>query len=172
MTAEPKRVADIMRTELVTTSPETTLEEFLELAEREGISGAPVVDEAGRAVGVVSLTDVVRALRPDAARELVTEPGAGAPKGEGAGESGDGRARRRLGDRPGVLSGGSEEARTVGDAMTSSVFSVRPEARLADAASFLADAEIHRALVLRNDRPIGLVTTFDLLRAMAAEAEG
>lgn len=178
MASVQKQVSDVMRSDLVTTSRDTPLREFVEIAEREQISGAPVVDDADRPVGVISLTDVVRVLRWDAAGEPVPAGDEGsegtgdraASPGAGGGNGAEGR--RRLGERPGALAGETGGARTVGDVMTSSVFSVRPDASLTEAARFLADAQIHRALVLHEGRLLGLVTTFDLLDALAAGAEG
>jgi len=51
-------VAEIMTTDVVTVSPETSLQEAIQiLAERE-ISGLPVVDSTGDLVGVISETDL------------------------------------------------------------------------------------------------------------------
>ncbi|MEL6581005.1 MAG: CBS domain-containing protein [Cyanobacteria bacterium J06621_12] len=53
-----KTVAEVMTTELITVSPETSLQEAIQiLAERE-ISGLPVVDKQGQLVGVISETDL------------------------------------------------------------------------------------------------------------------
>lgn len=179
MSADRPRVADVMRTDLVTVGPETSLRDFLDLAEREGISGMPVVDGSGRTLGVVSLTDVVRAVQEEVELELAPggaverDPSAGDPGTSGApaffraGSAVD--ARRCLGVRPGALSQQTTGAYTVGDIMTPAVFSLRPDTSLAEAARFLADAEIHRALVFREDRLAGLVTTFDILEALAED---
>lgn len=165
MARQATRVEDVMLTDVITVAPGTPLEEFLEIAGREGISGAPVVDESGRSAGVVSLHDVVRELRSETARALsdTEAPPGGDPAAAGDGDA----ARRSVRERPGALSGGSGKPRTVGDVMTASVFSLRPETGVAEAARILADAEIHRAPVLRDGRVVGLVTTFHLLRALA-----
>lgn len=74
-------VRDAMRTEVVSATPETTVEELIELLREEEISGVPVVDRDGSVVGVVSETDVLRlaldATRPEgvggtAVRDLMT----------------------------------------------------------------------------------------------------
>ena len=53
-----KTVAQIMTTEPITVTPETSLQEAIQiLAERE-ISGLPVVDDGGELVGFISETDL------------------------------------------------------------------------------------------------------------------
>lgn len=168
MSPEARRtVEEVMVRDPVVVSPEAPLSEFVEIALRASISGAPVVDGSGRVTGVVSLHDVVRAMEPEAGRAL-------AAGGSGPGPDADGvparEGRRRVGDRPGAT--GTPGARTVADVMTGSVFTVRPETPVAEAARILAEAEIHRAPVLGGGRLVGLVTTFDLLRALGADAEG
>jgi CBS domain-containing protein len=56
------RAADVMEKDLVTVSPELTLDRFEELLTLEDIGGAPVVDANGALVGIASKTDIVRAL--------------------------------------------------------------------------------------------------------------
>jgi CBS domain-containing protein len=51
---------DIMSTELLTVTPETTLEEVLKLIVSHKVTGVPVVDSDGKMVGVCSDYDVIR----------------------------------------------------------------------------------------------------------------
>ena len=51
--------------------------------------------------------------------------------------------------------------------MTSVTFSVRPDSTLPELASFLLKGKIHRALVFDHRHLVGLVTTLDLVRAIA-----
>ncbi|MEL6929673.1 MAG: CBS domain-containing protein [Cyanobacteria bacterium J06600_6] len=53
-----KTVAEIMTTEVVTVSPETSLQEAIQILAERKISGLPVVDSAGDLVGVISETDL------------------------------------------------------------------------------------------------------------------
>jgi CBS domain-containing protein len=55
------RIMDVMAREVATVSPDSTLKEVATILERNGISGAPVVDGSGRVLGVVSETDLVAA---------------------------------------------------------------------------------------------------------------
>ena len=70
------RVADIMKTELVTALPDTLICELIATLADSHISAVPVVDEHGRMLGVVSSTDVLLAeaeAREDPARSLMME---------------------------------------------------------------------------------------------------
>jgi len=53
-----KTVAQIMTTEIVTVSPETSLETAIKILAEKEISGLPVVNKQGELVGVISETDL------------------------------------------------------------------------------------------------------------------
>ncbi len=53
---------EIMTTDVITISPETTLKEVGEILKRNRVSGLPVVDKDGTVVGVITLTDMLRIL--------------------------------------------------------------------------------------------------------------
>ena len=55
------RAADIMQTDILAVSPELPLDSLEEFFASEDISGAPVQNERGQIVGIVSKTDLVRA---------------------------------------------------------------------------------------------------------------
>lgn len=57
---------DIMRRDLYTVTRDVDVWQLAQLFHDRGINGAPVVDERGVAVGVVSQTDIVRWLREEA----------------------------------------------------------------------------------------------------------
>ena len=64
--AEPKKptqpilVKDHMSTNLVTFRPEDTIDQVMEILTKRKISGAPVVDESGALVGIISEVDCLR----------------------------------------------------------------------------------------------------------------
>lgn len=159
MTGQRTRVRDVMSREVITVPRWTSISEFLDVAERAGISGAPVVDADDRVVGMVSLSDVVRALQAD---KLGT--------GESDGSSFFGEAEAplpsdRLGPRPGATAGAGG-GDTVGDIMTGATVSVAGAREIRDAAAFLAQAGVHRALVMEDGRLAGIVTVHDLLEVL------
>src|SRR5688572_22310785 len=55
-------VKDLMTKSPLTVSPDETLERAAKIMIEKKISGIPVVDEAGRAVGIITESDVFRAL--------------------------------------------------------------------------------------------------------------
>ena len=65
---EPNQILtarDLMATNLLVFRPEQTLLEAIEALIKHGVSGAPVVDEAGELVGVLSELDCLRMLASD-----------------------------------------------------------------------------------------------------------
>src|SRR5215471_5981941 len=57
-------VSEIMAKDVVAVRPELRVEDLEELLLARGISGAPVIDDAGRPIGMVSKTDLVRPRDP------------------------------------------------------------------------------------------------------------
>ncbi len=53
------RVADLMTIDPITVELEATIEVAEELMRRHRVSGLPVVDQAGRLIGVISQTDIL-----------------------------------------------------------------------------------------------------------------
>lgn len=51
-------VSDVMRRDVVTVTASTPIGEVVRIFRERGISGTPVVDEAGKAIGMVSETDL------------------------------------------------------------------------------------------------------------------
>lgn len=65
---EPNRIptaAELMTSRLVTFRPDQTILDAIALLIRHGVSGGPVVDEAGTMVGVLSELDCLRMLASD-----------------------------------------------------------------------------------------------------------
>lgn len=178
-------VESLMTREVVTVEPEATLREAASILVTEHIGGLPVV--AGEElVGVVSATDI---LDFD-----VDAPGAPTTREEqytGFGEAPESRAwdveagdeapatyftrfREDAGadvverfeevDRPewDVL-----DEHVVSEVMTRSVFSLGPATAVREAARRMIDADLHRAMVVEDGRLVGILTSLDILRAVA-----
>ena len=175
-------VHDLMSTELVTVSPELTLRDAIELLSTQHIGGAPVVAN-GRVLGVFSLSDVfafeavtpgVPAERPEQLDEELETPVDWEAEGiEPAAtfftdmwvDAGADVAERFQNPNPewDVL-----QEHTVSEVMTPAVYAVTPSTPLAEAAAYLLRRKIHRALVLDAGKLAGILTTTDIVRAVAA----
>lgn len=153
---------------MVTVRPDLPIKELIEVLEENGITGAPVVDGEENVVGVVSSTDVMRL-----AAEEEEESGARSVSREAEEESGYFYAGGSGGFLPALPAGLPKTrigAKPVRDVMTRATFSVRPDATLPEAARFLHQAGIHRALVFDGGRLLGLVTTMGIVAAVAEAA--
>jgi IMP dehydrogenase len=71
-----KRADELIIRDVVTASPEQTVREVDSMMGREGVSGAPVVDEAGTVLGIISGTDIrpyLEVADRDEVREAMTD---------------------------------------------------------------------------------------------------
>jgi len=168
---------EIMQKEIVAVRPDTEVSELLRVLDRARISGAPVLEEDGTVVGVVSTTDVVR-LAARAMEEAGGDTGqdpAFTPPEESDEESGfflaTGQAVVLSGGSMPSLPAGVFDGYTVEDIMTEAAFTVSPSATAREVADFLLRGRIHRALVVEKGILRGLITTFDLLRVLV-EGDG
>lgn len=154
--AERTPVHRVMTTRVTAVRPDVSLESLAELFLDLGIGGAPVVDDVGRPVGVVSKTDLVRdRFEQGDTAETDVRRGPGAP------------GRVEVG--PGFHAEALPRA-TVSDVMTRTAFTVSEEAPLAQAAALMAFEGVHRVPVVSEDgRIAGMVTTLDLLRWLARQ---
>lgn len=146
-------VADAMTHTLITISSNSTLSEAADVLCEHQITGAPVIDECGRCVGVISGSNFIHSK----AEEL-----------EGT------RVHH-------VLSTGRpydavciEEVRhdLVRSHMTPMVRSVRENVSLVQAAREMCEAHIHRLIVVDEDgRPSGILTSLDLAATLIGVIE-
>lgn len=67
------KVKDCMTAPAITVTPEMSLVECCDLMEREQIRRVPVVDDAGKVIGIVALADVAQHAGRRTAAELVKE---------------------------------------------------------------------------------------------------
>lgn len=146
---------DLMHTDVMTVSPDSSLLEVHRLFLEEEISGAPVVDDAGNLLGVISSMDLLRAVKD----EYEAGAGSSAPfyLRDDLPYSGPDWLREpddfqdRLAQK------------TASDAMVREIISVPPSASLSQVAALMRNQHVHRVLVIDGKALIGIVTTFDLL---------
>ena len=142
-----RTVSEFMTRDVVAVSPETALDTVAATLTKHRISGAPVVDAQGKAVGVVSLADIVDPERHSSESKgfpivYYIEDGMATPSIEGA-EFRKGRAE---------------------DVMTPLPFTIEASAPITEAAAVMVENRIHRLLVVESDALVGIVSTLDLLR--------
>jgi CBS domain-containing protein len=143
------RVRDVMSKNVVSVAPETTIAEALDILIRSRMSGLPVIDTAGRLVGVVSEGDFLRR----------SELGTGKPEGSWLGGL----------FRPGHTAQAYARAhgRRVDEIMSGNVATVEPNAGLEEAAALMEKRHVKRLPVVEDNSVIGVITRADFLRALA-----
>jgi CBS domain-containing protein len=149
---------DVMTAELITVAADLTVAEVVELLTENEVSGAPVVDEEGMPIGVISLSDVAR-------------------RATGRGPVDLDRSRPEFYLRGWEDRYALEEVRalrivaeslSVRDVMTETLFTVGEDAPLDEIAGVMLGAHVHRVLVTRDGRLAGIVSSLDLLGALFA----
>jgi CBS-domain-containing membrane protein len=142
--------ADLMSRDLVVVPHEMSLQGAARLLSRAHVSGAPVVNEEGRCVGVLSTTDFLHWV-----------------------EEGHGRSKPNESVCHSWQIFGSDAAPTdtVGCFMTGDPVVVIGGTSIGELAEMMMDARIHRVIVVDHlEHPIGVVSTTDILAAVAREA--
>ena len=143
---------DLMTPDVVTVPPETPVMAMARLLADRGISAVPVVDGAGKVLGIVTEADLVRRLAGEEDRPtswfgaLFADPASQA---------------ERFARTHGV---------TAKDLMTEKVVSVAPDTTAAHIAHMMEEQKIRRVVVLEGDTLKGIVSRADLLRALVTPA--
>lgn len=144
---------DVMQSQVLSVSPDDPLHVVQRLFYEESIHGAPVIDESGRVLGIVTSTDVLRAAA-DAHDIAPTEPSAFSDDLD-IGNGGWGMAPEDFKARL--------QGTTVSDYMTEGVVEVEPTTAVSDVARKLRENHVHRVLVVEDGKLCGIVSTFDLM---------
>ncbi|HUN98882.1 MAG TPA: CBS domain-containing protein [Bradyrhizobium sp.] len=143
------KAADVMTVQVITVEPDAPISKAVRLMLQHHISGLPVVDRAGRLVGIVTEGDFLRRAetgtdfhRPQWLENLVS---------------------------PGRL---AEEyvrthARSVDEVMSTDVATVTEDAPLDDVIRLMEHRHIKRIPVVRGGRLVGIISRANLLRALA-----
>ena len=148
-----KSVAEVMTRDPLTVKPETPLREAIKILAEKRISGLPVVDDAGKLIGVISETDLMWQ------QAGVTPP-----------------AYFMIFDSVIYLKNPVEYDRelhkalgqTVGEVMNQKPVTISPDKPLREAAKIMRDRKIHRLPVLDDSEQIvGILSLSDIIRDMA-----
>lgn len=175
---------DIMTRDVFTVSPDLPLTDLLELFSGKHIGGAPVV-AGGKVVGVVSATDLLSFAAAITGRrddlERAAPPGEWPDEAEAevfdAGEPSAAYFTHLWNDPAEETAVSWEEVsadgrdslqeHTAADVMSRDVKSLSPHTDVPAAAEFMNAAGIHRVLVMTDDHLDGIVTSMDIVDAVA-----
>lgn len=147
---------ELMETRVISVNPEASLLEVHRLFAEEEIGGAPVVDDLGTLVGVVTASDLIRAVDEES----------------GTARFETGYFRDLLPYSSPDWAAGPEDfenrlaALRVSDAMTAQVLTISPSTPAPEIARLLREQHIHRVFVTAESQLLGIVTAFDLLRVL------
>lgn len=175
---------DIMTRDVFTVSPDLPLTDLLELLSSRHIGGAPVVS-GGQIVGVVSATDLLTFAATLTSKRDESDSGAGPDHGaEDAGlevfdveEFSSSYFTHPWNDAPETLDVEWEEVsadgrsslheHTVADVMSRDFKALPPRTEVAAAAEFMNSWGIHRVLVMTDAHLDGIVSSMDIVDAVA-----
>src|SRR5450631_1043771 len=143
------RAHQIMTRPVISVTPETTIVDAANTMLQKHVSGLPVVDAAGKLIGIISEGDFIRRA------EIGTQ--------------------RKRGRWLSFLAGADQIAadfvhahgRKVGEIMTPDPLTVTEDTPLDQIAGIMEDNDIKRLPVVRGKRLVGIVTRSDFLAAVA-----
>ena len=129
------KVAELMRTPVLTVDPDQTVADAVVTLADGHVSALPVVDGRGHLLGVLSTTDILAATA-----------------------EADPERRAEVLDTP------------VRMLMTPRAITIAPDAGVREAAQHLLYADVHRLFVVDQGRVVGVVSSTDVVRALATGA--
>jgi len=147
------RVDDVMTRDVVAVTANSTMSEAADLLSHRHVTGAPVIDELGRCIGVLSGTDYIhsKAGELEATRsthDLVLHPRSGQYQIE---EVLDDLVRRQ---------------------MSPAVQTIDNDCSLTEAARYMCNGHLHRLIVVDDKgAPVGVLTSLDLVSAWIGAVE-
>jgi CBS domain-containing protein len=144
------KAADVMVSNVVTVGIDATVGEVAAILLNNHISGAPVVDDKGELVGILSEGDLIR--RPEIGTtkrhswwlELISNKWASATEYI------------------------KSHSRKVADVMTRDVITAKPDTPLGDIAAMLERNRIKRIPIVEGGKLVGLVSRANILQALAS----
>lgn len=146
------KAKDIMTREVITVNPETGIEELARILLEHKISGAPVVNEEGELVGIVTENDLIsmnkRIHIPTFIRLF--------------------DAFIML-DRPSKMEKEIKKmiASTVGEICIKNVITVTEDTPVEDIATIMAEKKVHLIPVVDSKKVIGIIGKVDIIKSMA-----
>jgi len=147
------KAKDIMSEELITVTPATPVIEAARILLEKRINGLPVVDEAGRLVGIICQSDLVAQQKrfpiPSVFNLLDGLIPISSPKGLE-------KEMQKI------------AASRVAEAMSSNPETVNPEASLEEIATLMVSKGFHTLPVVERGKLVGIIGKEDVLRTLLA----
>ena len=148
---------DIMTTEVLKVRADWSVQRLAEFLAEKSISGAPVISEDGKLIGVVTATDIL-------ANGTLSEndPESYVPHEYYLHSLEHRYAKVEIAS----FSIGGEPLTTVGDIMTPTVFKVTEETTVQKVADTMIKNRIHRIFVTREGKMVGIISATDMLKVI------
>jgi CBS domain-containing protein len=143
------RVKDLMKTSVVTVSPDTSVKHAAQIMLEKKVSGIPVVDDRHMLVGMITEGDLLRR------REICAQMPVGPSESD----------KRSRAERAADFV--KSHSWKVADVMTKGVIAVEEEAPVGRVAAMMDEHHVKRIPVTREGRLVGIVSRVDLLRLVA-----
>ena len=145
------RVRDVMTTNVLVISKFESIVQAANILSEKNISGLPVVDKENKVIGIITQADILSMVGvsrehtfKDLLKYMLGEP----------------LRERKFGDH-------------VGDIMTSPVFTINPDAEIAEAVRIMSEKRIRRLTVVDDKNTlIGIITRADILKAVFKKLKG
>lgn len=137
------KVKELMTRTVLTVKKDLSVRKLVKLLEKNKITGAPVVDDDGKLIGIVSSTDVIRAI-DHLIRVHVSIDEQKEDKGM---------------------------FNWVEGVMTSKVITTSEDDDVQDVFRLMVERKIHRLPVVKDGRPIGIISSLDACRLVAGLGE-
>ncbi|MEW6002304.1 MAG: CBS domain-containing protein [Nitrospirota bacterium] len=148
------KAKDIMTRGVITVKPDTTIEDLARILIRSDISGAPVVDDNGNLLGIVTENDLISKNSRLHIPTILRLFDAFVPLGTSKLET---EIKKMA-------------ATTVGEICTKDLITVDQETSIEDIATIITEEKIHLLPVLKEGKLVGIIGKKDLVKSMSIEA--
>jgi predicted transcriptional regulator len=146
---------DIMNPEILAVPSDWTVAELASFFAEKAITGAPVVDEDGNLIGVVSTTDIFRQTFQSDKPIRANEPHDYYLHGWEDKLSPEDLSSFHVEEPPDI---------TVREIMTPMIFKIDAKTPISNVAQTMLRGRIHRLLVVDGEQIVGIITTLDMLK--------
>lgn len=149
------KAKDIMTKDIITVKPATTIEDLARILIKHQISGAPVVDEDGNLIGIVTENDLISKNKKLHIPTILRLFDAFIPLGTSRLEE---EIKRMA-------------AFTVGEICTRNVVTCDEDMSIENVATMMTEKKIHLLPVLKERRLVGIIGKKDLIKGISGQPE-